>query len=706
MEQTPEQHAALARQAMAGGDLSHALFHLGSALASEPMHKEWLPMMQHLAHQVSTTHPDPLSLVPEGDMTYVQAANRSWVLAYLGRWVEALDLITDVADVRPDIPYLLWAEWWFNFHGVAQSLTFEQLSDGILVDLANIAVGCPVPIEPDDPRLPNLQAAARLMATVRQLHPQRAFTWFVSGMVARRTGTTEESLGWAQYAYQLEPSWKNAIGVANTVRDLRRLDEAAAWYARARSHDPEDVSAHLDCGDMFLEAERYDEAIAQYEAAQARKPDHPWATASIAYARFRGTGNLAHKLVLLRLIEGEPRNKRAAELARRIDKPTPYVTYLPDPGDASCNGLDDIFHKMFDNPASHHGSTVRLRLSHLESPSVVAAFWLQMEMWGPQVALDYQVETQQQPDPRQPRAQVGFLLWQWEGTQPRQAVGRPDPRVVTAIHALACEPFNLEMWIPRAQQTARELGPDALPQVLATMVYPPRPPNSSWRVLPWTQRAQVACALVVAFIDGGWAGSRRQHALYSLLYGPSDWTVGAAMVAMGALARDDAQVRAEVLQAFGWMRSQVPAEGFCPWEYPLVCTWLALGGHDDATRADLEQWRKKVVSEKGKSTVLLATLEAPKFDQAAEMARAQTAQQQLAAAVAADLDPMVFPGGKVPRLSDYVALMKQMQGGNMMGALAALGLDFVGYGQVAQAWGQKLAADPVLNARFAELMAQ
>ncbi len=76
----------------------------------------------------------------------------------------------------------------------------------------------------------------------------------------------------------------------------------------------------------------------------------------------------------------------------------------------------------------------------------------------------------------------------------------------------------------------------------------------------------------------------------------------------------------------------------------------------------------------------------------------------MAAGLGGDPDPLVFPGQKVARLSDYVRILKAMQAGNAMGALEQYGLDMMSYGQVAMAWGQKLAADAMLNARFAEMM--
>ena len=86
------------------------------------------------------------------------------------------------------------------------------------------------------------------------------------------------------------------------------------------------------------------------------------------------------------------------------------------------------------------------------------------------------------------------------------------------------------------------------------------------------------------------------------------------------------------------------------------------------------------------------------------MAKAQAAQQQLAAGGGGDPDPTVFPGQPVAKLSDYVRLMKGMQTGDMMGALGQFGLDMMTYSSVAAAWGQQLAADPSLNAKFNQMV--
>jgi hypothetical protein len=68
-------------------------------------------------------------------------------------------------------------------------------------------------------------------------------------------------------------------------------------------------------------------------------------------------------------------------------------------------------------------------------------------------------------------------------------------------------------------------------------------------------------------------------------------------------------------------------------------------------------------------------------------------------------DPVLFPGQRIARLSDYVELMRRIQRGDLMGALAHFGLDMGSYAQVMQAWGMKIASDPALGTKFAQMLA-
>ncbi|MBI5531731.1 MAG: tetratricopeptide repeat protein [Deltaproteobacteria bacterium] len=85
---------------------------------------------------------------------------------------------------------------------------------------------------------------------------------------------------------------------------------------------------------------------------------------------------------------------------------------------------------------------------------------------------------------------------------------------------------------------------------------------------------------------------------------------------------------------------------------------------------------------------------------------AQRSGQGMAAQApaAGEPDPVVFPGQRIARLSDYVRVVKGMQTGNVAGALQAAGLDMNAWGQVAAAWGQRLSQDQGLAQQFQMMM--
>jgi hypothetical protein len=68
-------------------------------------------------------------------------------------------------------------------------------------------------------------------------------------------------------------------------------------------------------------------------------------------------------------------------------------------------------------------------------------------------------------------------------------------------------------------------------------------------------------------------------------------------------------------------------------------------------------------------------------------------------------DPVIFPGEKLSKLSEYVAVMKGVMKGDMASALARAGIDMAGYARMAAMWGQKMATDPALAARYGQMMA-
>lgn len=803
---TPEQTAhnvRTAREAFSKGDLAHALFHISSALSTEPMNPEWRGMLD----QIIARTPDALTLarLNEAKADFITAATRAYILAGAGTIGEALDLLADVFSWRPDAPFLQWGQEWVRRPGAIESLP-QGFVGGFLSRVLRPVTQAPCPMDEADPRLPNVRALADILAVLRHYLPGEPLLNFGSSVVLRRLGSWDEAIYYAYQAMQQKTDWSSVVGLACAYRDAKKVDEAVQTYTYALTFDPDDLAARLDIGDTLLDAERYGEAITAYEDVLAKQADHPWATSSILFARFKQTGDASAKADLFK--RGD-RDGRAWDLFCRIQPPEIYVHEHPGPGDSTAHALRDVMRTIAKDPAAAQGGAVNLKVTHPESPSVLTAFRLWSEAKRINVGVSLETERVQSPDPRVPKGNVDMVLWAYDGSRPRPNVPPPDPRGASAVAAIAKEPFNLELWEKPARDLAQQMGPAWAQQLAFVMVHPPPLPTPDVDPFDWVFRVQIAAALVIAYIDGGWEGSLRKRALTSIALGPTDWTTDAALIALGWLGRSDPGIRRDVEQLFTWLERQIPKDGFTCWEYPLVGAWLMMGGHDPETKKRLDAWRERVLAKvheasperhegltleqyaelsvrreaitmKGSLGIGGAALamigggahpelaalcreygidvsksaaagrvaawderinDDPEvqrvffalqqnarlrlegvdptshegrvarmiregvFDVEGARVNAAAAAQQMAAGQGGDPDPVVFPGQRVERLSHYVGLMKGMQGGDFNGALKRAGLDMGSYMQVAQAWGVKLASDPILNAKFAEMMA-
>lgn len=812
---------ALAQQAFQQGDLGHALHHVNGAIASDPTRHEYLGLLDAILRRAD----DPLKLTApdeEGHTDFGTAASRAYAFAMRGQWADALSVLTDVIETRPDLPYLAWADGWLRQPGVGQ-LPPDVLMPNLIVPIVK---HLPEAQAADDPCLGNLRWAASILGIVRHFHPGLGFGWYASSVVARRMHAFADAIPLAQQGFAIEPCYLTSIGLACALRDAGQPDAAIQAFLGARQFEPNEAAIFVDIGDIELGRERWSEAAAAYEQAIQLEADHVWALSSRAFARFRQSNAPHDRDALLNLCDRFPREHRPQQLAQRIEPFEPWVTALPVPGDATSKALVQLLEMLRREPEKAAGGKLDMNVSHPESPSVLMSFRLATTHVQPPVGVNITVKQIQSPDPRVPKGQVDFAPWIYDGNTPRPNIGAPDPRIAEAIAAIAVGPYGLARYAAAGQALAQQLAAGWIPQLVATMVNPP-PPRADLDPFQWVQRVQIAAAMTVAHVEAQapWQGSARNRALTSLALGPVDWTASAAILALAWLAKHDAGVRREVEPMLGWLETQIPKGSFTCFEYPLVTMRLWMGGLDANTEERLRAWHAAIERGEGRdqqeeeelyegldleryaefcverdaivarhaqaggfgvgaamnavrgggawpeleqlclrygvtpktyiegvgdvkgpdvarvhewdhqirndADVQKAFFEAQNrarlkkqgidpnskegqvaqriasgapVDLEKEKAAAQQAQQQLAQG-GGDEDPVVFPGQKIAKLSDYVGLMKLMQTGNMQGALGKYGLDMGSYVGVAQAWGVKLASDPGLNARFAKMMA-
>ncbi|MBI4702549.1 MAG: hypothetical protein HY744_15625 [Deltaproteobacteria bacterium] len=797
-------------------ELMVAALHACDALMLFPNEREYLDLFDEIVLGV----PDPLLLVPvaTGAVHVATAAGRARVLMMQSRMQEALELVCAAVRVAPDIGYLDWVRRWLLVPHVVPALSWEVLFETAVKTAIEVTVGVPVPPDAGDPRLPNVRAAADYLAQLRGRFEPEPMLYVGEAMARRRLGDPAAAGAVAHQAVERFPQdWRARTALANTFGDAGRVEDALGQARAALQLRPDDMSPLHDAAVAYGRAGRHGEAAELFQELVSRDPNYPDAAARLHHARFLVQGSDADRQALLSLRERRWWDETVCGLAGEIDPPQPYQTVLPGPSDASAAAARQILAELGQIVrCCGRGAQVGLSLSarYPESPSVGVAFDAGLRALGASGTLSVEAAQAPEPDPRLDKAPTAYRIWAYEGSTPRKIYGQADPGVQQAVAAIAGQLFRREIWDPAARQLASSLGPGAVHALMAVLTDPPLPPPDSFDGVYWTYRCQIATAVVLSHL-GPHPHEPACGALQSLLYGPSDWVSAAAIVALTWRAQQDPAARPGVEATFRWLRPQIPAQGYCPWEIVLAECLLALGGHDEATRQDLAAWidryhetlpRKNRVGRAERRYGGLTIEEYARFslerdrilgtigyagpgaaievfvgrqvppelsalcqrfglplthpssgniypfvtewqealnadpglhaefieiqrglelerqgvsrqekaaldnildgnmDMHLRMAQAQEAQSAVARGEAGDPDPVVFPGQSVARLSDYVGIIKGMQRGDMMGALAHYGLDMMGYAAVATAWGAKMAADPVLTEKFTRMM--
>ncbi|MGE0784464.1 MAG: hypothetical protein AB7S26_02165 [Sandaracinaceae bacterium] len=804
-----------AMEAFGRGELLTATLFASDLLMLYPNERSYLDTFDEI---VQSSGQDPLSLFPveSGSVHVATAAGRARVLMMNRRLPEALELLSAAVEVAPWVPYFHWARRWLQ-PAVLPMLSWDVLFPSVIKVPLSIAVGVPVPPHDEDQRVINLRAAADIFATLRTHFTNESILWYGESLLRRRLGEPDATIAVASEGVMRWPDdWRLRTGLLNAYRDAGRAEEALEQARHAMRITPDDLSPLHDAAWAFIDAVRPADAAKLFEELVERDPNYPGAKGCLHYTRFKATGSPDDRQALIDLRDRQAWDEQVRAFADEIDPSVPYVNVLVGPGDATLAAARHLAGELSQVVrCCGLGGDLQLTLSskHMDSPSVDLAFSVAMRAVGAKTAaIHFDVEEIQSPDPRLDKAQVSTPVWRFEDGRIVKAQPEGDPTAQAEIAALARLTFHRDTWDPAARDIAQRMGTGAYYQLLSVLTNPP-PLNEAdgFDAFSWTWRSQVATAAVLSHL-GPWETGSARAALYSMVYGPSDWVTGAALIAFSWRVHEQPALRAEVEPIYAWLRTLIPEKGFTSWEIILADVWLAMG-HDTERRRDLEAWidrylstlreknfvrppvrryggltieeyarfsfeRDQVMSRHGfhddsgvletlaasappellevcerygvsprhresgamypyipewqealnvdpglmeqfqniqrslgfeqmgvnaKEVAALDQVRHGEMDMHLRMAQQQAAQRELNQG-GGDPDPEVFPGQSVARLSDYVAILKGMQQGDMYGALARYGLDMMSYGTIAQAWGAKLAADPMLNEKFSRMM--
>jgi len=608
------EHAEIARKALQQKDFKRSIYHLGLALADDPIRDEWLAL---LAQWIATVGSRALNLVPLNDEHYfatlhasqllmkrgntpthrtevtpivgknyhAKVAIHAYILASQGHVKEAIALIVQLTQVKPEIAYQLWLPLWQDQPGFADALPPEQIvalaihlmrrypGTYVFSERAYREIGCFLPV---------LRTA---YTTYKHRSTDAPFLSlaFVYAMALRKIGSFEEA---AHIARALPAvSYQTHVALAMAEDALGNTDASIAAYQQALTFQSADTAVRNDLGTLFLAQGKLSEALAYYEKSAQLDPSDSYqqAFAHIAYIKYlQESSEDAY-----RQLETLARHQSTASHLFSLLH-TSFIGKLPDASESLINLMRTLKARSAAGELRlKTDAPLKVKISLLEAPGARLASKLMLENKG--IAVEFVVAEVLSPDPRQPLRPVEYQLWHYEGMDPFPSVPPPDPAIAECIAALAQTPYALERWKAPAQALGQRLGQDALTSLLGVMVHPPTKP-ADWDEWDWIFALQLASTLTIAFLDTGWEGSLRKTVLTSLIYGPMDWSGAAALITMAVLAHQDKRITIEFDRICCDLWHFGPGSAEWPLEHAMVAGLRFVNSYSDEARKHINDY--------------------------------------------------------------------------------------------------------------------
>ncbi len=574
-QDSPEFDEFIARAELkSGANLPHGAQHLANLLVVDPTSPRWRDLLERY---VAAAGSELDALVPDLDPRHAATESlRAWIWHAQGRRAEAVSRLVDVARALGGAAMIdAWALDWLAPAGAIESLPEDighKLFGFVLVQHGEAA-----------------HASARQLDAVRRwsmLLERVAPSWEDTSLLRLMRAGLMRKAGHADDALALVGplddgvDFNRIVAIGLALRAKGQLAESAQVFERGAALEADGVTAWLEAGDSWLEAGGWTQALAAYDAALAGEPGQPWAEASAWYCRWK--------------LEGEQPWRERLGAAASAGNPRAHGLLFREVGeiresrDASAGLLRQMRAKWLETPPGQALDGIRkVTVSTIEAPSARLAIELELAAFGldPHVEVVYQ--STPAVDPRMPVAEVEWSLWTSGGMRASPVLPPPSAEVVAAIADLAARRYDpYDNWA-QASHVAGRLGPEAIADVLSTMVNPPPVPAGT-PAIAWLLRLQLAAAMVVAQVDDGWQGSRRRAALHALLLGPMDWTTVAGIRALGWIARTEPAHAQDIHRLFEERERHLPSEGHWDWVEQLYVDWQTLPWLSDPEREALK----------------------------------------------------------------------------------------------------------------------
>jgi tetratricopeptide (TPR) repeat protein len=563
-------------------DPVHAVDHLATVLEANPLHAEALALL----NEIIAATPNPLELIKPAENGSI-LLKQAGMLAYIYFTQHNMDgtlyylNLVYKNNASPSLPYFDWLLECLKtavdsaknkIAGRSEDTEIKQFIPHTLIQFLFLC---------SDKLDRGLSPAGRTQ--LEQLYPLiNSYRMFIENIedkskitialsiIVRKLGHVEEAIQLAKTDYDAYPTYMGAVVLGVGYLWNGQEEEALATYQEAHAIDPNNPSVLVDIGEVLCERGEFEKGLAAYRKALELKPDHDWAKPAYLYFQSVVEPDGGWNKKLKEYAEANPNNSHAKRFWWRIGL---YKSKLPEPSEALINSIKNMLKAEKGTLAKSlaGGSTL------IEAPSSYRAVQLlQQEIYG-EINTHLTVTEIQEPDPRQPLHQVDFVLYRYNEAEPEPTLPAPDltdtkiQEMLSFVAELATIPYESKVWWKKAGKYAQTLDTSHLNDLLSIMLYPPSRP-SQFAMWTWLFRVQVAVALIIARLDekAAWETSLRRCTLLNLAYGPMDWIVSAACIALCEVVEESKTGQEDTDKLYLELLENLPKPGDVPYEWVII----------------------------------------------------------------------------------------------------------------------------------------
>jgi hypothetical protein len=587
-----ERDLAIARAALADGDVRHAAHHAASALSFDPNDAESLALVDNLIAWRPAPKPfgrfaRMLGKAPASERALAFPTHPWWgnhlvrvrAACLDGERAEAFDTLIQIAMVAVHVDL---SPWWNRILDEAEKngerlplasflrafSVLGQRTTGILhlrpAERAHIA--------------PWAALGGRLFSHVDDA--QRALLAMCVAGLLRRAGRFDEAVvvvDGALSSASADDAVNLYVQAGLALRGAKRFGEATAAFESAgldvdKNHGVEIARVHADAGNV-------DDAIRFFDRFASEESGEATAMRDLL-ARRRGDEVEEHAHDFAILVD-EDRSAASYDDVRRffVGHTDPYVEM----SDATAS-------LVWQNPEAR---ILSFSVSALEGPSARLAVALHLGKTDPR-AFAYTFDAVPSPDPREPLDRdAGARLWRVDDDgNVVQALPPPTAKTVDQITSLALPLRTTQATWRRALALRGSIDGD---DVVRALVHPPLAPvgdgSDVENAVSWLFRWQrCACLLLGAVDDGPWPASQRRLLLRSVLLSNPDWTTAAVVYALIEVALDDVDACDEMREWLPWLARRTPDVGHCCFASAVERAFQVLPGMPPDLLTPLSPW--------------------------------------------------------------------------------------------------------------------